>query len=663
MGVPQPRTPWVLSFMSETIAIPGYRIESKLGQGGMASVYLAVQEGFERRVALKVMVRELSSDPTFAARFMREARIVASLSHASIVTVFDVGEHGNYHYLSMEYLPAGDLKTRIQQGAGSARLALEVCVAVCAALDAAHRKGFVHRDIKPENILFREDGTPVLTDFGIARVADSDSALTVAGVLVGTPSYMSPEQVKGLELDGRSDLYSVGMVLYEILTGRAPFRSDSDSTFSVALRQVSEPLPPLPPEHGGFQAFLDRLTAKDPASRFATAADVIRELRQLPGGPAVLDTTLIRVPAAQDTLIGSTAQGLATRPSEPGPGQRAAVPARSWIVLAGAAGVVALAAGSMLVLTRTARTPVATVAQPTTTVPESAPASRPQGEEKQRVRENDDARKRLAEERLAQARRDREAKEARSLRERVVQVTAEKQQEQIEKLLGAAREYLAEGALWQPPGASTADRYRAVLHILPHQPEALAGARRLADVLAEEARRSQLVGDIFNATLLIAQIRSLQPANPRLPELQARLEEMQAKPRPPLDFAVHNRLQLAAGHIARAHEALGRTPLDSRAADEAITELDKAVAVEPMAPGLPSLRLQLAVACVNAVQTELSRHDTGRALTLIATARSRNWSNAELEMLEANILLVPPPAPAPTPASAQGHRAEVRGGP
>ena len=190
----------------QTPTIPGYSILRKLGEGGMATVYLAVQDSLEREVALKVMSPLLNSDPSFAARFKREARIIAQLSHASIVPVFEVGAHQSNHYLSMEYLPGGDLKRRILDGQCDASLAAKMCASLCAALDMAHRKGFVHRDIKPENILFRGDGTPVLTDFGIARALDSGRSMTVAGMLVGTPDYMSPEQVKGLELDGRSDL-------------------------------------------------------------------------------------------------------------------------------------------------------------------------------------------------------------------------------------------------------------------------------------------------------------------------------------------------------------------------------------------------------------------------------------------------------------------------
>ena len=260
-----------------SITIPGYRVQSKLGQGGMATVYLAIQESFDREVALKIMSPFLNSDPSFTTRFVREARIVAQIHHASIVPVMDVGEHQSNHYLSMEYLPGGDLKQRIQQGKHGLTLAVNTCMAIAAALDVAHRKGFVHRDIKPENILFREDGTPVLTDFGIARAIDAGTSLTMAGMMVGTPNYMSPEQVKGQELDGRSDLYSLGIVFFETLTGTVPYRADS--SMSLALKHLSDPLPALPAEHGIYQPFMDRLTAKDREDRFASGAEVTRALR------------------------------------------------------------------------------------------------------------------------------------------------------------------------------------------------------------------------------------------------------------------------------------------------------------------------------------------------------------------------------------------------
>jgi serine/threonine protein kinase len=296
--------------LMETITIPGYRIESLLGQGGMASVYLAVQESFEREVALKVMSPLLNSDPSFAARFKREARIVAQLSHASIVPVFDVGEYQSRHYLSMEYLPGGDLKKRVLEGERDLSLALNVCTALCGALELAHRKGFVHRDIKPENILFRGDGTPVLTDFGIARALDSGRSMTVAGMLVGTPNYMSPEQVKGLELDGRSDLYAVGIVFYEIVTGAVPFKADSSLT--TALMHVSDPLPPLPPEYAAYQEFIDTLTAKDREERFASGAEVIRALRVVGTGRMARNRSLTRGRSSREAYAAAEEAGMLT---------------------------------------------------------------------------------------------------------------------------------------------------------------------------------------------------------------------------------------------------------------------------------------------------------------------------------------------------------------
>jgi serine/threonine-protein kinase PpkA len=298
---------------ANSISIPGYRIVRKLGHGGMATVYLAIQESFDREVAMKIMSPFLNSDPSFTTRFVREARIVAQIHHASIVPVMDVGEHQTHHYLSMEYLPGGDLKHRISQGKHGLSLAINTCTAISSALDVAHRKGFVHRDIKPENILFREDGTPVLTDFGIARAIDAGTSLTMAGMMVGTPNYMSPEQVKGQELDGRSDLYSLGIVFFETLTGMVPFRADS--SLSLALKHLSDPLPPLPPEFGIYQPFMDRLTAKEREDRFASGAEVTRALRLISemaqpravaAVRAVQTPTLVPMPATSPTMLAMT---------------------------------------------------------------------------------------------------------------------------------------------------------------------------------------------------------------------------------------------------------------------------------------------------------------------------------------------------------------------
>jgi serine/threonine protein kinase len=309
--------------MNEPIAIPGYRTLRELGIGGMATVHLAIQESFDREVALKIMSPMFNVDPSFATRFVREARIISQIHHASIVPVHDVGEYRRHQYLSMEYLPGGDLKHRLQEKGPDPTLALTVCRAISSALELAHRKGFVHRDIKPENILFREDGTPVLTDFGIARAIDSGTSLTMVGTLVGTPAYMSPEQIKGLELDGRSDLYSLGIVLFEMLTGSQPFRADS--TLSLALKHITEDLPRLPTTLAQFQPVLDRLTARERDGRFANGAEVMEALSRIdpdgiPRTPApavapVRNPTPRRTPADTETQLREVPAESAPRPA------------------------------------------------------------------------------------------------------------------------------------------------------------------------------------------------------------------------------------------------------------------------------------------------------------------------------------------------------------
>lgn len=267
--------------MTDTISIPGFTVKARLGQGPLAAVYLATQHNARREVALKVFSPVVSSDPGFTARFMHEIGSAAPLAHRSLAPVLEAGRHDGTHYFSMEYLPAGNLRQLIVEGHRDADLAAHVCLSLCAALDAAHGRGLVHRNIKPENILFRADGTPVLVDLGLVRALIGSGSLSAGGMLVEAPSYMSPEQVKGQDLDGRSDLYSLGIVLHEILTGSAPFAAGS--SLYAALRQVNDPLPRLPPQHAACQPFLDRLTAKSRSERFATAAEVVDALQEITG--------------------------------------------------------------------------------------------------------------------------------------------------------------------------------------------------------------------------------------------------------------------------------------------------------------------------------------------------------------------------------------------
>jgi serine/threonine protein kinase len=260
------------------ISIPGYRIIRELGRGGMATVWLAVQESVDREVALKLLSPQLLVDPTFGERFQREARIAARLHHRHIVAVYDVGVHGQTHYTAMEYLSGGPVMPDRTQPI-EPRRALRCVREVAEALDYAHSKGFIHRDVKPDNILLRDDGSCVLCDFGIARAATAATQMTKTGSVVGTPYYMSPEQLRGMPLDGRADLYSLGVVLYHLLSGDVPYRA-SDS-LAVGIMHMTAPLPRLPASLTALQPLLDRMLAKEAADRVQTGAEVMRLVQAL----------------------------------------------------------------------------------------------------------------------------------------------------------------------------------------------------------------------------------------------------------------------------------------------------------------------------------------------------------------------------------------------
>lgn len=250
----------------------------------MATVYLAVQENFERDVAIKVMSSALAEDEAFSERFLREARIVSRLIHPNIVTVHDVGIHEGHHYLAMEYIPGKDLK-HVMAGM-SGKDILRMMKELAAALDYAGKKGYVHRDVKPENIMINEeDGRAVLMDFGIARAADGDNNMTKTGIALGTPYYMSPEQARGKPVDGRSDLYALGVVFYLMLMNKVPY--DAESAIAIGIKHISDPIPRLPPAIADLQGLIDRLMAKKPDARFQTGNELVEALEDV--DPQLID--------------------------------------------------------------------------------------------------------------------------------------------------------------------------------------------------------------------------------------------------------------------------------------------------------------------------------------------------------------------------------------
>ncbi|QKE63934.2 serine/threonine protein kinase [Aquipseudomonas campi] len=259
------------------LEIPGYRVHGQLGKGGMAEVYLATQESLHRKVAIKVLLS--ADDEAFSLRFVKEAHIVASLNHPSIITIYDIDRlaDGRY-YLAMEYVAGGDLAQHKGEVFAAER-ALAIVRQIASGLAVVHDKGLVHRDVKPANILFRSDGTAVLTDFGVAKDLDIDSELTHFGIAVGSPAYSSPEQAQCQPLDARSDIYSLGVILLEMLTGTNPYRGGNYT--QTVVNHVQMELPALPDALGAFRELLTRMLAKNPAERFADCRALLAALDEV----------------------------------------------------------------------------------------------------------------------------------------------------------------------------------------------------------------------------------------------------------------------------------------------------------------------------------------------------------------------------------------------
>jgi tRNA A-37 threonylcarbamoyl transferase component Bud32 len=263
-----------------TVLSGRYRLESKLGSGGMSTVYLATDETLERRVAVKVLHAEISDQPDQIERFRREARAVAKLSHPNVVSVIDAGQDAGHPYIVFEYIEGETLKQRIER---LGRLPLDESAAyaieVGRGLAAAHGRRLVHRDVKPQNVLIDPEGRAKVTDFGIARSLEA-KGLTATGRVLGTTDYVAPEQAMGQDIDARSDIYSLGVLLYEMLTGEVPFRAETQ--VGVAMKHVNEPLPAVESRRhevsAALAAVVETATAKNPEQRYGTIAAMLRDL-------------------------------------------------------------------------------------------------------------------------------------------------------------------------------------------------------------------------------------------------------------------------------------------------------------------------------------------------------------------------------------------------
>jgi serine/threonine-protein kinase len=260
-----------------------YRLEARIGAGGMSTVYRALDETLQRQVAVKLMIHEVATDSAHLERFRREARAVAQLSHPHVVGVIDAGEDEGRPYIVFEYVEGETLKERIRRmGRLPITEAVAYAIEIARALGAAHARHIVHRDVKPQNVLIDEEGSAKVTDFGIARTLDEEG-LTADGRVLGTTDYVSPEQALGHPVTGQSDLYSLGVVLYEMLTGEVPFKGDTQ--VAVAMKHVREELPDVqaqrPEVSAALAAVLDRATAKRREARYANDAELIADLEDV----------------------------------------------------------------------------------------------------------------------------------------------------------------------------------------------------------------------------------------------------------------------------------------------------------------------------------------------------------------------------------------------
>ena len=315
-----------------------YRVVAPLGRGGMAAVYRAHDPGLDRDVALKVLPAEFLHDPAFAARFKREAQVAARLEHPHIVPVHAFGIEGGRPWMAMRLLAGGSLAERVRRGPLAPREAAEVLRGVADALDYAHARGVVHRDVKPANVLLDESGRPYLADFGIAKMLEGSPVVTATGLIQGSPTYMAPEQAMGGKVNHLADVYALGVMAFECLTGRAPYTGTTP--VAILMKHVQEPVPePAPGElPPGLAAVVRRCLAKTPSERWPSAGAFAVALEQAAGqaaaaGPAELPTLTVPPTPATGTRAGARPFRLR----------------RAWPwALAGALAVAALAAGGLL---------------------------------------------------------------------------------------------------------------------------------------------------------------------------------------------------------------------------------------------------------------------------------------------------------------------------
>jgi serine/threonine protein kinase len=294
-----------------------YTIIQEIGRGGMATVYSATQRSMNRTVAIKVLPRHFLHDPGFLERFEREVEVISGLEHPHILPIYDYGEAEGVPYIAMRYLGGGSMAQMVRRGVPQLDELRKPFTQIAEALDYAHQQGIIHRDLKPGNVMLDEYGNAYLSDFGIARVMGSD---LTGSAIIGTPAYMSPEQAQGTAIDARSDIYALGIVLFELITGREPYQAETP--MSVLLKHLNEPIPPLEQFREGVpksvQAVIEKATAKDPDARYSSATEMAQAFAAAlnsaaasnaatePDHERTITENLTPLPSHGGTVIGGT---------------------------------------------------------------------------------------------------------------------------------------------------------------------------------------------------------------------------------------------------------------------------------------------------------------------------------------------------------------------
>ena len=569
----------------------------------MALVYLAVHEGLHREVAIKVMSKHLDEDAGFGERFMREARIVANLNHQNIVTVYDVNSYDGYHYIAMEYLPGGiTLDHKIKQGI-TPEAGITTIQHVATALGYAHDKGIIHRDVKPENIMYRENGSAVLTDFGIARSTSSSATkMTATGTIIGTPHYMSPEQAQGEELGPGADIYSLGVVFYEVLTGEVPF--DADSSIAILLKHVSEPVPTLDAELAVYQPVLEGMLAKDTVSRYQDCADIVADLDSLVSGGAVSKKTLIRNATA---INPATPAAIAAIKKAEGKTGSQATPAKKKLLIPALAAtvlVVASAAGYIFYDQNQAEQEQQKLAQVK------------QQQEQKLLEEKQQLAAKLAAEKEEKLKAEKLKAEKIKAQQLATQDKAAEQKQaeasrlaEQEILLEQATELIAAGNYYDENGNGAFGAYQKILAIDPDQPAAIKGIENVRNHFLQQADKYMQESKPVEAGASLKIVKAIAPTHPGLKDAQGRLSD-------------HLKRKQIESRLDEAQASLERGRAYRPESDNALAQFRSVMQLDPDNVTARLGLARVADIVIGDARTALENNETRHAESLVELAAS-----------------------------------------